>query len=68
MGNIKDIPTSERPYEQMLMYGESALTNSELLSIIIKTGTKEKSSIEIAQEIMSKNIDYSNSLRFLQTI
>ncbi len=68
MGNIKDIPTSERPYEKMLMYGESALTNSELLSIIIKTGTKEKSSIEIAQEIMSKNVDYSNSLRFLQTI
>ena len=39
MGNIKDIPTSERPYEKMLMYGESALTNSELLSIIIKTVT-----------------------------
>ena len=68
MGNIKDIPTSERPYEKMIMNGESALTNSELLSIIIKTGTKEKSSIEIAQEIMSKNVDYSNSLRFLQTI
>ena len=68
MGNIKNIPTSERPYEKMLMYGERFLTNSELLSIIIKTGTKEKSSLEIAQEIMSKNIDSSNSLRFLQTI
>lgn len=68
MTNIKNIPTSERPYEKMLMYGESILTNSELLSIIIKTGTKEKSSIEIAQELMNKNMDNSNSLRFLQTI
>lgn len=68
MTNIKNIPTSERPYEKMLMYGENVLTNSELLSIIIKTGTKEKSSIEIAQELMNKNMDSSNSLRFLQTI
>lgn len=68
MSNIKNIPTSERPYEKMMMYGESVLTNSELLSIIIKTGTKEKSSIEIAQELMNKNLDSSNSLRFLQTI
>lgn len=68
MTNIKNIPTSERPYEKMLMYGENVLTNSELLSIIIKTGTKEKSSIEIAQELMNKNMDNSNSLRFLQTI
>ncbi len=68
MTNIKNIPTSERPYEKMLMYGEKILTNSELLSIIIKTGTKEKSSIEIAQELMNKNMDSSNSLRFLQTI
>lgn len=68
MPNIKNIPTSERPYEKMMMYGESVLTNSELLSIIIKTGTKEKSSIDIAQELMNKNMDNSNSLRFLQTI
>ncbi len=68
MGNIKNMPTSERPYEKMLMYGENTLTNSELLSIIIKTGTKEKSAIEIAQELMNENMDNSNSLRFLQSI
>lgn len=68
MGSIKNIPTSERPYEKMLMYGEKSLSNSELLSIIIKTGTKEKSAIEIAQELMHKNFDISNNLRFLQTI
>ncbi len=67
MGNIKDLPQSERPYEKMLMYGEKALTNTELLSIIIKTGTKQKTSIEIAQELLNQNINNSNSLRFLQT-
>lgn len=64
MGNIKNIPIMERPYEKMLMYGEKNLTNIELLSIIIKTGTKDKSSLEIAQNLMKNN----KTLRFLQTI
>lgn len=64
MGKIKNIPIMERPYEKMIMYGEKALTNTELLSIIIKTGTKEKSSIEIAQELLSLD----ENLRFLQVI
>lgn len=64
MGNIKDIPIMERPYEKMLMYGEKALTNTELLSIIIKNGTKEESSIEIAQKLLSLD----KNLRFLQKI
>lgn len=65
MGNIKNIPYMERPYEKLLMYGESFLTNSELLSIIIRTGTYKKSALEIAQYLINLN---ENSLRFLQTI
>lgn len=68
MGNIRNIPALERPYEKLLMYGESILSNSELLSIIIKTGTKDKSSLEIAQEIINSNTDKSDNLRFLQTV
>ena len=64
MGTIKDIPIMERPYEKLIMYGEKELSNTELLSIIIKTGTKKESSLEIAQKILS--ID--ENLRFLQTI
>lgn len=67
MGKIKNIPTMERPYEKMLMYGVEELTNIELLSIIIKTGTKDESSLEIAQNLMNLNDELSN-LRFLQTI
>lgn len=64
MGNIRNIPIMERPYEKMIMYGEKALTNTELLSIIIKNGTKTESSLEIAQKLL--NLD--ENLRFLQTI
>lgn len=67
MGKIKNIPHMERPYEKMLMYGEKELTNAELLSIIIRNGTKEESSLEIAQNLMNFNNKFNN-LRFLQTI
>ena len=50
---IKELPISERPYEKLQIYGAEKLSNSELLAIIIKTGTKEKTAIEIAQEIQT---------------
>lgn len=68
MGKIKHIPNMERPYEKMLMYGEKTLTDIELLSIIIKNGTKEKSSLEIAEDLMKLSLNRSGNLRFLQTI
>lgn len=68
MASIKEIPSGERPYEKMLMYGEKSLTNVELLSIIIKTGTKEQSSIEIAQKVINENTNEFNNLRFLQNL
>ena len=48
---MKQLPESERPYEKMELYGEEALSNSELLAIIIKCGTKEETSITLAQKI-----------------
>lgn len=68
MGKIKNIPYMERPYEKLLMYGEKSLTDIELLSIIIKSGTKEKSSLEIAENLISLSGVKNGNLRFLQTI
>lgn len=68
MSNIRDIPNQERPYEKMLMYGEKNLTNIELLSIIIKTGTKDSSALEIAQKVMMQGAHEENSLRLLQNL
>lgn len=66
---IKQLPEGERPYEKLEMYGANRLSNAELLAIIIKTGTKEESSITIAQRILSlnKNTD-KKDLRFLQEL
>lgn len=66
---IKDLPLSERPYEKLEFYGAENLSNAELLAIIIKTGTKQQSSVLIAQEILNlrEKTDKDN-LRFLQDI
>lgn len=68
MAKIENIPIYDRPYEKMILYGENTLSESELLSIIIKTGTKSSSAIEIAQKIISKKATDYKDLRFLQHI
>ena len=50
---IKELPASERPYEKFLSLGASGLSDADLLAIIIKTGTKDKTAVDIAQEILS---------------
>ena len=66
---IKELPSSERPYEKLEMYGAEFLSNSELLAIIIKTGTKEATSIEVAQNILSVGKrEGIETLRFLQDL
>ena len=64
---IKELPETERPYEKLELYGEKMLSNSELLAIIIKTGTKEESSVTLAQKILSIKND-KNDLTFLQDL
>ncbi len=65
---VKELPKSERPYEKLEMYGAHTLSNAELLAIIIKSGTKEESSISTAQKILSIKNKNSDSLRFMQDI
>ena len=60
---MKELPISERPYEKLEMYGESTLSNSELLAIIIKTGTKEETALQLAQKVMLLNNETKSSLR-----
>jgi DNA repair protein RadC len=67
MGDImklKDLPLSERPRERLINYGVESISNEELLAIIIKTGTKNKSVKELASEVLSK----INSLSYLEMI
>lgn len=67
--NLNMLPVSERPYEKLEMYGEKSLSNSELLAIIIKTGTKEETAVQLAQRVLFLNKEKDkNNLRFLEEI
>lgn len=59
---IKDLPKSDRPREKLIAKGVTNLKDSELLAILLRTGTKGKNVIEIASHILAK---YSKK-RFLQ--
>ena len=66
---IKELPEAERPYEKLELYGEKVLSNSELIAIIIKSGTKEETSVQIAQKILNLNNDpQMGELNFLKSM
>ena len=65
---IKQLPECERPYEKMEMYGEKMLSNAELLAIIIKSGTKENTSVELANKVLSLISEHENDNSLLQSL
>lgn len=66
---ITELPKYERPYEKLEIYGEKTLSNSELLAILIESGTKDETSIQLAQKVLSLGEDtFENELRFLQNV
>lgn len=52
---MKDFPAQERPYERCLAMGPEHLTDAELLAVIIRTGSREETSLELAQKILALN-------------
>lgn len=66
---MKELPISERPYEKLKMYGAENLSNSELLAIIIKSGTKEYTALDLANQVLKLNDNRSKEdLSFLQDV
>lgn len=52
----------ELPYEKFLKYGSEALTDTELLAIILRTGTKSRTPIDISREILRGKNGFSGLL------
>lgn len=52
---VKEMALEERPREKMLTKGEKSLSNAELLAIILRTGTKKQSVLELANYIINKD-------------
>ena len=66
---MKELPISERPYEKLKMYGAENLSNSELLAIIIKNGTKEYTALDLANNVLKLNDNTEKEdLSFLQDV
>lgn len=51
---VRDLPTTERPREKLLLYGPESLSNTELLAILLRSGTRERSVLGVAEEILAK--------------
>ena len=51
---IKELPLEERPREKMLTKGAQALSNGELLAILLRTGTKNDSVLRVAERVLKK--------------
>lgn len=64
---IKDLPEMEKPYEKLENYGASKLSDAELLAVVLKSGTKNKTSVELAQEILLLDSE-EKGLNFLKDI
>lgn len=50
---LKEFSNSEKPRERLMSKGTEALSNSELLAIILQTGTKEKNVLELSNYIIN---------------
>ncbi len=52
MKTIKELNEEERPYEKCEKYGAGNLTNTELLAVLLRTGTRGENSVELAKRIL----------------
>jgi len=57
---IKDWAQDDRPREKLLLKGAEALSNSELIAILIGSGTKTKSAVDVAKALLDKVQDRLN--------
>lgn len=57
---IKTWPKDDRPREKLLRSGEHTLSNTELLAILLRTGVKGESAIDLARKILQKFKTFRN--------
>lgn len=63
---IKDWAKEDRPREKLVAKGPSALSDAELLAILISTGTKEKSAVDLGRELLKRAGNNLNTLGKLE--
>ncbi|MCR8850123.1 DNA repair protein RadC [Rossellomorea sp. SC111] len=51
---IRDFPQDERPRERMIQSGAASLSNQELLAILLRTGTKSESVLQLSNRLLNQ--------------
>jgi len=51
---IPDMPSSERPRERLIQHGSEVLNTAELLAILLRTGTEQRSALGLAEHLLSE--------------
>jgi DNA repair protein RadC len=59
---LKDQPVGERPRERLVARGPDALTQAELIAILLRTGLKGPNAVQVGQNVLKK---FSGSLNLL---
>ena len=59
---ISDWPEGERPRERLLAQGAGALSDAELLAVILRTGIRGKSAVELGRELLGRFEDIAGIL------
>lgn len=54
---MKELQPEYRPDEKFLAYGPKALSDAELLAIILRTGSRDEHSVDLARKILTRNRD-----------
>lgn len=52
---VKDLPKEERPREKLARFGAAALSDAELLAILLRTGTKQESVLRVAERLLAEH-------------
>lgn len=51
---ISDWPLGERPRERLLVHGAAALSDAELVAVVLRTGIRGKSAVELGRELLER--------------
>ncbi|MED4604393.1 DNA repair protein RadC [Paenibacillus validus] len=52
---LRDVPNEDRPRERMMQHGAEALSNAELLAILLRTGTYQESAVRLAERLLRES-------------
>ncbi len=65
---IKEFPKEERPRERLMLHGPKALSNAELLAVILRNGSKKENVLELSRRLLQENNLKSLSRKRINTL